>query len=231
MDRIVLASLSPRRMELLARHHLPFRVVPARDVDEEAVRGEGSEVAATLAGMKAREVREYLSRTEGSLPRFIVGADTVVDLDGHLLGKPSGDPLGPIPLPGLSSGGAGMAAGDMLHRLSGRTHRVHTGVALLAPGQPDRIEVETAEVTFRRLTGAEIECYVRSGEPRGKAGGYAIQGQGASLIEGFRGCYYTIVGLPVKRLLRMLAEAGFPAPPAGCDCARQPLQRGTEGCR
>jgi septum formation protein len=206
---VILASTSPRRIELLSRCGVRFRALPAA-VDESAVRGEPETVARTLALAKARwSRRRALAEGEEASRLWVLGADTVVELDGEVLGKPADDD----------------DARRILRRLSGRAHEVLTAVAVIGPDGRERVEVEVSEVAFRKLDDAEIDAYVRSGDPGGKAGAYGIQGGGAALVEWFRGCHANVVGLPVRRALRLL---GLEPPP--CDCAERPGQRGRSGC-
>jgi septum formation protein len=123
---------------------------------------------------------------------LVIAADTIVVLEGSVLGKPSD--VG--------------AARAMLERLSGRVHTVHTGVAV-ARGSRSASGVEVTEVRFRQLDSTQIEDYVTTGEPLDKAGAYGIQAFGATLVEEVRGCYFNVMGLPVVRLLHVLEEAGW----------------------
>ncbi len=126
----------------------------------------------------------------------IIGADTLVDLNGSALGKP----------------GNGVEALAMLQRLSGTTHHVHTGVALMVPQAHPPVRVYTAisttSVRFRKLTDEQYQQYIRTGEPMGKAGAYGIQGLGGALIEAYAGCFTNVVGLPVCQVMSMLHDAG-----------------------
>ncbi|HSM06324.1 MAG TPA: nucleoside triphosphate pyrophosphatase [Longimicrobiales bacterium] len=184
----MLASGSPRRTELLTRWGLEHEVDPAR-VPEVVHAGEGpfSHVK-RLARDKARAVA---ARHPG---RLVLAGDTEVVLDGRTLGKPR-DPEG---------------ARKMLRELSGRTHRVITGLALAGPGPGElRSRCDVAQVTFRQLSEADIVDYVATGEPMDKAGGYGIQGLGGALVTRVEGDYYTVVGLPVSGLVDLLEEAGW----------------------
>ncbi len=181
-----MASASPRRAELMVQAGWPFSVQP---VDIEEGLGDGP-IQAAVAELALRKARAC--RAEKGL---VVGADTVVVLDGQVLGKP------------VSS----QEAREMLGALSGREHRVITGVAVLNADTGEELaESEETAVRFRNLTVAEIDAYVHSGEPMDKAGAYGIQGKGAMLVEGITGCYFNVVGLPLSRLARMLQTAGFP---------------------
>lgn len=190
MRMLVLASASPRRRQLLAQLGLRFRVRESA-VDESSLRG-GFRDPAELTRILALAKAEAIVRLEAGA--VVLGADTVVVLDGDILGKPR-DPS---------------EAAAMLGRLQGRTHRVVTGVAL-AEGANGRRETAAEEtlVTMRPLTRPEIEAYVASGEPMDKAGAYAIQGLGAALVTRVEGCFYNVVGLPLARVTAMLNVFGI----------------------
>lgn len=184
--KIVLASQSPRRRQLLGQMGLEF-TTQSPEIDESAFHGrDAQDLVETLSREKARWVARQ--QTPDTL---VIGADTVVVLDGAILGKPRD----------------GAEAEAMLAALSGRDHQVFTGVTLC---QGDRIltQAEETQVTFRPLTGQEIRQYVSTGEPMDKAGAYGIQGLGGLLVEGIRGDYFNVVGLPICRLGRMLAQVG-----------------------
>jgi septum formation protein len=173
---LLLASTSPRRREILEQLHVPFDVVAPRY--EEA---EDDPVAHALG--KARSV---LAEADG---RPVLGCDTEVLLDGRVYGKPEG-PEG---------------AEEMLESLAGRTHEVISGLALITPAW-EEVHREVTRVSFRELTPRDVAWYVASGEWEGRAGGYAIQGRGAALVERIEGDYLNVVGLPVALLVRILAE-------------------------
>ena len=184
--KIVLASQSPRRRELLGKMGLEF-TTKAPEIDETA-----------LSGLPARQLVEALSREKAlwvarqeDPEAIVIGSDTVVVRDGEILGKPASP----------------AQAEEMLASLSGRSHEVCTGVTVC---QGDRVvsQVEVTQVTFRHLTPQEIARYVRTGEPMDKAGAYGIQGLGALLVEGIQGDYSAVVGLPVCRLGRILLDFG-----------------------
>ena len=180
---LVLASSSPRRRDLLSLLGVTFRVVPPVGVDERPEDGEQPvALVRRLANAKARAV-------EGDP---VVAADTVVEIDGEVLGKP-------------------VDADDvrrMLRRLSGRTHRVHTGVAVRC-GDVVELEVVTTLVRFVPLSPEAIDWYLASGEPFDKAGAYAIQGRGGAFVEAVEGSVSNVVGLPLHTVVRLLERRGL----------------------
>jgi septum formation protein len=183
--RIILASSSPRRRELLSLVGIPHEVMPA-DIDETYLPGEHPPAhAERLACGKAAVVA---ARHPTALT---IGADTVVVLDGDVLGKPRDE----------------WEARRMLARLSGRTHTVYTAVAASRDGRSES-GVEKVEVTFRKLSEAEIAAYVATGEPMDKAGAYGIQGYGATIVERIDGDYFAVMGLALVRLVRLMARLG-----------------------
>ena len=189
---IILASQSPRRRELLERMGLAgFRVV-SPDVDKHMEEDlPPAQLVCRLSQRKARAVREQVG-DEG----LIIAADTVVALDGAVLGKPADE----------------LAAFKMLSTLSGCRHQVYTGLTVLRGEERHTVSEETT-VAFRELSEEEISCYIQTGEPMDKAGAYGIQGFGALLIEGIQGDYYNVMGLPVCRLGGILRQLGV-------DCLR-----------
>jgi len=184
---IVLASASPRRRDLLTAAGLTFRVMESR-VEECACTQSVEQMVARLAREKAEDVAARLDVPGAtSAAILVIGADTVVECSGEILGKPGG----------------AVDARRMLSLLSGREHRVLTGlvVGLIGPdGQTWRSAVEQTRVRFSTLSSAVIDSYVASGEPLDKAGAYGIQGRAALFIEGIDGCYFNVVGLPLHRL-------------------------------
>ncbi len=187
MGRLVLASASPRRRELLAQAGFSFEVRPAH-VNED-VRG-GEDPVAYVTRL-AREKAEAVFGALGDADALVLGADTTVTLDGAILGKPVD----------------AEDAKRMLALLSGRTHRVITGVAVVGPGVGSvRTEVaaEITAVRFREISGEEIAAYVASGEPMDKAGAYGIQGLAGKWIPRIEGCYFNVVGLPLALVATML---------------------------
>ena len=210
---LLLASASPRREELLRHFGLEFHCLVATGVDESAVTGEASHVVKTLALAKAEWSRDRFFETDKERARgksvWVIGSDTVVSRDGEVIGKPRDE----------------ADACRTLQGLSGRSHEVISGVAVLPPEGPARTAVEVSKVVFRELSDTEIRAYVASGDALGKAGAYGIQTGGRELVEGFRGCYFSIVGLPVRKTFEMLE---LPLP--DCECAGHALQRGKRGC-
>jgi septum formation protein len=179
---LILASNSPRRREILSSLGIPFDAI-SPDVDEAQIPGETPPATALrLARAKA------LCVSRANAGRVTLGADTVVDVDGTAFGKPEDrdDAL------------------RMLRALNGRTHRVHTGIALALSGEILDSGTETTDVTFGALRDREMMDFAASGSGDDKAGAYAIQGRGALMIERIDGCYYNVVGLPVFRLKKML---------------------------
>ncbi len=186
-NRLILASESPRRYELLKQVGLDVEVIPS-NVSEEFIRGESPrEHVLRLAETKAVEVSSKYP------DRWVIAADTIVCINGSILGKP----------------GDQKEAAEMLRRLSDREHLVWTGFSVhhSERGESDRKVIQTA-VRMKFLTSAEIEWYVHTGEPLDKAGGYAIQGIGSFMIESIQGSYTNVVGLPLCELIQMLTRLG-----------------------
>ena len=183
---LVLASASPRRQELLRNAGLSFEVQPA-DIPEDPLPGEGARACAErLAREKAMAIAEMRSTD------VVLGADTVVVIDGQILGKPTD----------------AADAARMLRTLSGRQHEVITGICVVVRGQSS-VASETTRVTMSVISDVEIASYIASGEPMDKAGAYAIQGLASRWIPGIEGDYSNVVGLPVALVCRMLRQAGF----------------------
>jgi septum formation protein len=200
---IYLASRSPRRLELLGQLGIECRVV----VDDDEARAEGLEAvlpgeqpAAYVKRVALAKAHAALERlAAGALPRApLLSADTTVALGGTILGKP----------------GNSAEAARMLRLLSGRTHRVLTAV-VVASGDGARLFTATqiSRVRFCRLKPAQIDDYVASGEPFGKAGGYAIQGRAAGFVRSIEGSHSGIMGLPLFETARLLRKAGYPLRP------------------
>ena len=219
---LVLASSSPRRRELLGRIRVrgiapegperfgaaQFEVLAPTGVDESDARGSADERARHLAERKAKWVHARRS------PRaWVIGADTLVvgptAAGEPILGKPRDR----------------NDACRTLALLSGREHRVVTGVAVISPDGRECIASESSAVVFRTLSEPEIDEYVATGEPDDKAGAYGIQAKGAALVKGFQGCFYNVVGLPLSLLAEQLRELGLDVEWT-CDCAGRAGQLG-----
>jgi nucleoside triphosphate pyrophosphatase len=193
MPRLVLASGSPQRRELLDRLGLEFEVMVPEV--EEITHGDPASVVVANARLKAESAAEELAapgrREDNGVGRMIIGCDTDVVLEDHLIGKPEDE----------------VRAREYLAQLSGRTHRVVSGIALVGPDRDQvRTGVEQTEVAFRRLKRVEIDRYLATGEWRGRAGGYAIQGRGSALVERVEGDVANVIGLPVGLLYRLAPE-------------------------
>ena len=179
---LLLASTSPQRRAILRQLHIPFEVVPPRFEERDELGRDPVELVREHARGKAHSV------TSEPDERPVLGVDTTVVLDGEMFAKPDD--------PG--------EAEEMLERLSGATHQVVSGLCLLTPGW-EELEHDATRVTFRELTPRDLALYVASGEWEGRAGGYAIQGVGATLVERIEGDYLNVVGLPAALLVRLLA--------------------------
>lgn len=200
--RVVLASASPRRRRFLADLGFCLEVVPS-GVDETQVDADTPRATAIqLAYLKVTDVAR--GRPAGDV---VVGADTVVVLGDRVLGKPQD----------------ARDARAMLSSLRGKTHRVITGVAVARAGAGCLLDACETAVTMRTFSGPEMEDYIRSGEPMDKAGAYAIQGRGASLVARHEGCWCNVVGLPLICLLKLLRqEIDLQPTPLPCSCAEWP---------
>lgn len=198
--QLVLASTSPRRRDLLALLGLSFEVCPPTS-KEQAIAGLSPlEQVTRFALEKARSVASGRSRD------LVLASDTVIELDGQLLGKPLN----------LRDARA------MLIRLAGRSHRVHTAVALCSQGRGiESVEVATATVRMKMAVNQALDRYLATQESLGKAGAYSIQGVGGEFIERIDGDYTTVVGLPLKVAARLLLSADFPIPRNVEDVYRQ----------
>lgn len=187
---IILASGSPRRRELLSLLGLPFEVISS-DADESTPPEFTPEmIVRSLALRKA----EAAVPAAGKRNAVIVGSDTIVVLDDKVLGKPVDEQDSRV----------------MLGLLQGKTHQVYTGVACIGlPEGKILVEHRVTSVTMRTLSEEEISAYIATGEPADKAGSYAIQGLGATLVEKIEGCYFNVVGLPLSLLERMLSRVGI----------------------
>ncbi len=184
---IILASASPRREELLRSIGLNFLVIPAQEKEEE-LRGNPKVLAPDRALIKARQVASLVNKG------LVIGADTIVSYKGKIFGKPKD----------------GEEARRHLEFLSGKSHHVTTGVAVVDAGSgQEEVSFEVTKVWMKALTSKEMEAYILTGEPFDKAGGYAIQGFGGLLIERINGSYSNVVGLPLGKLRELLLRFGL----------------------
>ncbi len=212
--RVILASASPRRKELLKNLFQNFEIIPATG-DETYTKTHPPDIVHQLAAQKAAEIEQKLCgscsadtsiSTSSSTctctdqDYLIIAADTIVVFDGTILGKPHNK----------------SHAAEMLHLLAGNVHQVYTGVALILFTQGRRQAIQFAECThvrFYPMTEAEIEAYIESGEPMDKAGAYGIQGIGGRFVQGVEGDYQNVVGLPAAKLYQVFKKIkDFPLP-------------------
>jgi septum formation protein len=185
LPAVILASASPRRRELLDLIGIAHEVRPA-DIDETALPAEAPiPHAERLARAKAHAL------AEGHPDIVVIAADTIVVVDGDILGKPRDE----------------AHAAQMLRRLAGREHTVYTAIAV-ARGSQTESAVEAVRVTFRALTDDEIAAYIATREPMDKAGAYGIQGYGATIVERVEGDYFSVMGLGLRRLVELLERVG-----------------------
>lgn len=192
--KLILASASPRRAQILRDAGVRFTAL-STEIDEGRLPGEpGEAMVRRLAEAKALAALPRATVEAAGESCIVIGADTVVEIGGDVLGKP----------------GTAEAARAMLQRLSGTRHRVLTGVAMLRlPDGAARVDVASTDVWFAAMTPAEIAEYVATGEPLDKAGAYGIQGFGGRFVERIDGCYFNIVGLPLALVYRTLKELGW----------------------
>ncbi|MEN6519605.1 MAG: Maf family protein [Armatimonadota bacterium] len=191
--KLILASASPRRRELLSLICPDFEVLPS-EFDESNMPSDLPPMDHVVMSAKEKAMDVAAKVTDG----IVIGSDTVVSIDEHILGKPQDE----------------RDAARMLRMLSGRTHQVYTGIHVIDVRRNERRErsgFECTDVCFRELTDGMIERYIATGEPMDKAGAYAIQGRGSVLIKGISGCYFNVVGLPVYKLGLILEESGLEA--------------------
>ena len=183
MNKVILASQSPRRKELLSLLNIEFEAIPA-DIDEEI--NLDNDLVSEIEKLSYQKANHIFSAHKDSL---VIGSDTIVKINNQVLGKPKNYD----------------DASKMLHMLSNNTHEVVTGVTILVD---DKVETfsEIAKVTFYPLTDEEIDEYIKTNEPMDKAGAYAIQGIGAKFIKSIDGDYYTIMGLPIGQLYHRLKK-------------------------
>jgi len=183
--RLVLASSSPRRRELLSLFGIPYEIIPSQA--KESASGDGIGRVLKIARDKCDEVSSRVK------DRFVLAADTLVCVEGQILGKPNNE----------------LDAARMLRLLSGRWHEVHTGVILQGPGGFQRSRSDTTRVQFRELSEEKIARYIRTREPMDKAGAYAIQGVSGIFISSIEGSPSNVMGLPLCLVGQMLEDAGF----------------------
>lgn len=191
MKQLILASGSPRRKELLNQIGVDFEVIKS-DAKEVITQSEPDKVVVELSLLKAKAVADDLFNISNQEEYFVVGADTIVSIDGKILGKPKDED----------------DAISMLKCLSGRTHQVYTGVTIYTKDKVTTFSEKT-DVYLYSLTDKEIAEYVNSKEPFDKAGGYGIQGSFAAYVKKIDGDYNNVVGLPVARLYHELRRVGF----------------------
>ena len=192
-QKLVLASGSPRRIELLQQAGIEPDRIFATDIDETPSRAEHPRsLAKRLAQGKADKAAEGMKRL-GEEPAFVLAADTVVAVGRRIL--PKAETL--------------EDAQDCLRLLSGRAHRVYSGVSVITPAGKSRLRLVETRVRFKRLSREEIDAYLASGEWRGKAGGYAIQGLAGAFVVKLVGSYTNVVGLPLYETVSLLAGDGF----------------------
>ena len=182
--KIILASQSPRRREILQLMDIPFEVIESHVKEIPPAGATPEALVKALAEQKARAV--FALHPEDC----VIGADTVVDLDGRVLGKPH----------------TPERAKKYLHLLQGRSHIVYTGVCVLTPGHAD-IRSARTDVTFRPMSDAEIDWYVGTGDPLDKAGSYGVQGPASLFVDHLEGNYFNIIGMPAPTLYEMLLQA------------------------
>jgi septum formation protein len=197
---LILASGSPRRQELLANLGLSFRVLPS-NIDESTSLTDPLEIVSWLSLSKAQEVASRLEQSSEGGRRLILGADTIVVLGKHILGKPQDSE----------------EAYSMLMLLSGQEHRVFTGVTVLElPSGRTRSISLSSSIFFRKLDEQEARFYAGSGEPMDKAGAYALQGAASAFIDRVEGCYTNVIGLPVSATVQLLREFGMQVMGSAC---------------
>jgi septum formation protein len=196
--RLILASKSPRRAEILRNAGIAFGVQAAHVNEARRPRESAHNYVGRLATAKARAVAEPLKRKKQHA--IVIAADTVVLAQGKILGKPADV----------------KEARRMLRLLSGRTHQVLTGVSIVSlPSGREVHHVETTRVKFLKISSADIDEYIATGEPFDKAGAYGIQGIGGRFVASVEGCYFNVMGLPLARVWSMLRDTGYATTSAG----------------
>lgn len=196
--RLILASKSPRRAEILRNAGIVFDVRAAHVNETKRPRESAHSYVRRLAAAKARAVAEPAKRKKEHA--IVIGADTVVLAQGKILGKPSDV----------------KEARRMLRLLSGKKHQVLTGISVLSVRDGrERHHVEATRVKFLKISNADIDDYIATGEPFDKAGAYGIQGIGGRFVAGIDGCYFNVMGLPLARVWSMLRDLGYTNKPSG----------------
>lgn len=190
MIELTLASASPRRKEILENLGINFSIIPAPDIDENIDIGNSSISPSDIALAIARRKSLSLNLAQNQLA---LTADTVVAIDGLVFGKPKDSD----------------EAARFLGKLSGKRHEVITAIALREGNNDPVLSFESTNVYFSALCDDDINWYISTGEPFGKAGGYAIQGVGGVFIERIEGCYFNVVGLPVFNLFQLIGKTGY----------------------
>jgi septum formation protein len=186
--KLILASKSPRRRYLLNQAGIEFDVIPSHFDENSVPLDDPAQYVRTLSRAKAQDVASIYP------DRWVIGADTIVLINGKILGKPSDKP----------------SARTMLEQLSGQTHQVYTGFTICCFSRKKKFtDVACTDVTFKKLTKDEIEWYIQSHEPFDKAGAYAIQGLGTFLVKRINGSYTNVVGLPVCEVIEHLIKEGI----------------------
>lgn len=192
MTKIILASASDRRKDILSQVGISYEVMPS-SIDEDAIQADTpAALVEALSAAKAEDIAERLTKNF-----VIIGADTVVVKDNSILGKPSDE----------------AEAAKMLQMLQGNRHEVYTGVTLISVSPEGKRLIDTFHVRtivdMIPMTAAQIDAYIKTGEPMDKAGAYGIQGRGAAYIQDIAGDYYNVVGLPISTVLARLANMGI----------------------
>ncbi|MBN1696265.1 MAG: septum formation protein Maf [Spirochaetales bacterium] len=191
MERIILASGSSRRKEILRRLHIPFRVIKPAFDEKSVIARTIEEIAGSCAEKKVENVARRLPTRKR---KWVLGVDTLIELEKEIIGKPKNR----------------HEAASILKRLSGKIHRVVSGIALLASNEyPVAVRVVTSAVKFKLLSDIEIQFYIKTGEWQGVAGAYRIQERGAFFVEWINGSYSNIVGLPISDFYDMLRENNY----------------------
>jgi septum formation protein len=195
--KLVLASASPRRQELISLMGLPVRILPSRVDEDTPDHWSPSQIVEGLSARKALAVKEELQSTDDDDSCIIVGSDTIVVLNGKVMGKPRN----------------AQEAEQMLRQLAGEIHEVYTGVTCVRVSDAKTVTTHRiTKVKMRNLTADQISRYVATGEPMDKAGAYGIQEIGSLLVESIEGCYFNVVGLPVSLLAVMLEQFDVTVP-------------------